>query len=134
MLTREACGKAVSAQAWNIFSKIAEVDCAIVPALQDRVLESHPELCFTMMNGGRPAAFGKKSEAGRAERLQLLEQTVPGSMVAAHVKRPSGCTNDDLLDALAVLWTAERYLRNEAQPLPGETERDERGLRMEIWY
>ena len=61
-------------------------------------------------------------------------QRESGSMFAARVKRPSGCANDDLLDALAVLWTAERYLRNEAQPLPGETERDERGLRMEIWY
>lgn len=133
-LTRDACGKAVSAQAWNIFSKIAEVDSVMTAALQDRVLESHPELCFTMMNGGRPAAFGKKSEAGRTERVQLLAQNLAGSTSAAALKRPSGCANDDLLDAMAVLWTAERYLRSEAEPLPRDTERDERGLRMEIWY
>jgi predicted RNase H-like nuclease len=133
-LTRACCGKAVSAQAWNIFAKIAEVDRLIDPLLQDRVLESHPELCFTMMNAGRAAAHRKKSEAGKAERLALLEQHVPRSMEAAAVKRPSGCASDDLIDALAVLWTAERHLRGQALPLPMEPERDQRGLRMEIWY
>jgi predicted RNase H-like nuclease len=133
-ITLATSGKSVGAQAWNIYGKIAEVDSAISPALQQRVLESHPELCFTMMNEGRPAAFSKKSVAGRAQRLELLERRLPGSMSAAALRRPSGCANDDLLDALAVLWTAERFLRGEARALPEQAELDDRGLRMEIWY
>lgn len=132
-LRRQIEGKSVSAQAWGIFAKIAEVDARISSELQALVIEAHPELCFTMMNGGTPAQFSKKTAGGRQQRIDLLLRSVPGSEVPIASARPRGSAPDDLLDALAVLWTAERYQRHEARPLPEVAERDERGLRMEIW-
>jgi predicted RNase H-like nuclease len=133
-LRRQVEGKAVSAQAWGIFAKIAEVDAQMSPELQALVIESHPELCFTMMNRGVPARSGKKTAGGRQERLDLLAGSLPGATHPIASPKPRGSAPDDLLDALAVLWTAERYLRNEARVFPYVPERDERGLRMEIWY
>jgi predicted RNase H-like nuclease len=46
--------------------------------------------------------------------------------------RPSGVGRDDVLDAMAVCWTAERVLRKKEIRVPGEPVRDSRGLRMEI--
>ena len=133
-LRRQVEGKAVSAQAWGIFAKIAEVDALMTPELQELVIEAHPELCFTMMNGRTPSSFGKKTEGGRQERISLLERHLSGAVAPLSSRRPPGSAADDLLDALAVLWTAERYQRREALRLPEIVERDERGLRMEIWY
>jgi predicted RNase H-like nuclease len=133
-LRRQIDGKAVSAQTWNIFAKIAEVDRIMTPALQDFVIEAHPELSFTMMNKGIPAAANKKTHEGRAQRLALLSSCLSGCEADVVAWRPRGAAHDDLLDALAVLWTAERFLRNEAQCRPEMADCDERGLRMEIWY
>ena len=47
---------------------------------------------------------------------------------------PSGVAIDDLLDAMAILWTADRYATGAAERLPESPEVDERGLRMEIWF
>jgi predicted RNase H-like nuclease len=133
-LRRSIEGKAVSKEAWGIFAKIAEVDAIVAPELQESLIEAHPELCFATMNGGRPLVNGKKTTAGRLERVELLRRCLPGSDANFDAPRPRGCAPDDLLDCLAVLWTAERYRRGEAARLPPVEERDDRGLRMEIWY
>jgi predicted RNase H-like nuclease len=133
-LRRQIDGKAVSAQVWNIFAKIAEVDRLMTPALQRLVIEAHPELSFAMMNGGIPAGANKKTVEGRKERLALLACSVSGCTEDVPNWRPRGAAHDDLLDALAVLWTAERFLRHEACCRPETADYDERGLRMEIWY
>ena len=41
---------------------------------------------------------------------------------------------DDLYDALALLWTAGRILRGEAERVPHDPPSDSRGLLMEIVY
>jgi predicted RNase H-like nuclease len=40
--------------------------------------------------------------------------------------------NDDLLDAFAACWSAERVLAGRARTLPAMPPMDEHGLRMEI--
>jgi predicted RNase H-like nuclease len=116
-------------QGLNLLPKIEEVDATMSPALQARVHEAHPELAFQEMNGGAPLLRGKRDPAGRAERRALLEQagiTVP--------PRPfAGEAADDLLDACAALWIAQRITRQEAIRVPERPLHDARGLRMEIW-
>ena len=46
--------------------------------------------------------------------------------------RRSQVGDDDILDAFAALWSAERLLRGEAITLPVEPELDATGLAMEI--
>jgi predicted RNase H-like nuclease len=133
-ISRTTTGKAISREAWNILAKIAEVDAVVTPALQQRIIEAHPELCFTMMQDGAPPVASKKAPSGRREREELLRSRLYGCTPILAAPRPRGAAADDLLDALAVLWTAERYRCGVAQALTDPAAVDERGLRMAIWY
>jgi predicted RNase H-like nuclease len=67
----------VSKQMFNIFPKICEVDALMMPALQSRVKEVHPEVAFAAMNGWTPLALPKKVKSqphapGLALRRGLL--------------------------------------------------------------
>ena len=125
-----ACGKCISQQTFNILAKIREVDAAMTPSLQERVVEGHPEVSFRAL-GGRPMCFNKKRPAGRAERRALLV----GVFDAALPERsPAGAALDDLNDACVLAWTAARVVSGQAQRLPPAPQHDGRGLRMEIVY
>lgn len=62
----------ISQQSFALFSKLREVDAAMSAAHQTRVFEVHPELRFYEMANAAAASHGKKSAAGRAERVSLL--------------------------------------------------------------
>lgn len=127
-------GRKLSKQAWNIVPKIRDVD-AVLRAdvkLQRRVREVHPEVSFQTL-AGRPLAHGKKLAEGQAERLALL-RPVFGAAVdqALAERRQLGSAVDDVLDAFAALWTAERIAAGTAHTLPTTPTKDAVGLRMEI--
>lgn len=119
-------------QTFNILPKIREADAAMTPAMQDCVVESHPEVCFWALAGERHLMHAKRTREGRAERLRLLE-TVYGEAVR-DVTPPRGAARDDLYDACVLAWTASHVAAGTAVHLPGRPQRDERGLRMEIVY
>ncbi len=121
--SRKLCGKGISKQSYFLFSKIREIDELITPELQRRVIEVHPELCFTML-AGRPAEHRKSTHEGFAERRRLLPIEWTETKLAA---KP-----DDILDALAVAWVAREFALGQARLIPAEPEFDARGLRMEI--
>ncbi|MDE2615908.1 MAG: DUF429 domain-containing protein [Burkholderiales bacterium] len=128
-------GKGMSIQAYNILRKVEQVDAALRASAADalRVHEVHPELCFMQMNGGRPLAHGKKSAAGHALRIRLLAPHFPGQaerLLDGFPRRQVQA--DDVLDALACLWTAQRLLRGQALSLPARAPRDACGLAMAI--
>ncbi|MBN3752720.1 DUF429 domain-containing protein [Paraburkholderia sp. Tr-20389] len=142
-LNREATGKGISQQAFNILRKIAEVDAALHrdPRDASRVFEVHPELAFMQLRvereGGEATGLveGKTKEAGHAKRKALLApvfgavlQTALDERFARHVQK------DDVLDAFAVLWSARRIASDSAVRLPAEEPRDSAGLPMVIRY
>ncbi|HEY3107676.1 MAG TPA: DUF429 domain-containing protein [Chloroflexota bacterium] len=129
-LARRDLGHGIGAQAFNIFAKIREVDAAMTPRLQSRVREVHPELCFAAMRG-QPCSHPKKSASGAAERLAALRASCQW-LGGEPPRPPRGAGRDDLLDALAVAWTAARIAAGAAETLPAAPERDPRGLRMEM--
>lgn len=137
-LTQEADGRKVGAQAWGIYAKVRDVDTVLAahPALQRRVREVHPEVSFREMNGGHSVEPGKKTLAGRARRLRLVEAWFgAGAFERVRVRiLEKDVAADDILDAYAALWTAERILRGEALMLPADPPVDPAGLRMEIVY
>lgn len=118
-------GSGLSRQAFNLLPRIAEVDAAVTPAVQERVVEAHPELAFARL-AGHPLTTTKRTADGRAERRRLL-----GSLGDATDRPPAGAAEHDLLDALALTLTAGRLLAGTAERL-GDGARDARGLRMEI--
>ena len=131
---RRAHNKGLSKQAWAIVPKILEVDAALRGdvRLRDKVREVHPEFCFTVMNDGRPMAHPKRTEAGQAERVRLLCRHFGSAVEEALLAKPRGCQADDLIDAFAALWTAERVAAGPARRVPEVDERDRYGLAMEM--
>ena len=124
--------RGVSAQVWAIAPKIREWDAALRDdaSARGRTHEVHPELSFAQMNGGKPLAAGKKSIEGALARRGLLVQYYGESAVAgverSYDRKSAGM--DDLYDALAALWSAERIARGEARSLPEPGEVDAMGL------
>ena len=131
-----ACGKRLSKQAFAILPKIAEVDAALRadPEQAARVFEVHPEVCFAVWNGRQPMRYPKASGFGFAERLALVEATFPGAAERARGQfARTEVSDDDILDALAALWTARRIERNVAIRVPESEVRDRAGLPMVMW-
>jgi len=130
-------GKGMSIQAYNILRKVEEVDAALraSAAQAQRVHEVHPEVCFMQMNGGQPLAHGKKSAEGRALRISLLAPHFADQAQRLLDEFPRREVQaDDVLDALACLWTARRLALARAISLPAAPLHDACGLRMAIHY
>lgn len=126
-ISAEITGKKLTKQTWNIVAKMRAVDAALSVGDEQRVIEVHPECAFAVMNGDRPLST-KHEREGIEVRAAFVERafgTVARSL--------PGATRDDILDAYAALWSAERYSRGEHRQFPSDREqRDERGLLMRI--
>ena len=134
-ISRAADGRGVSRQAWGIVPKIRDADEFVRarPGAQAWLREAHPELAFARLGTG-PMRSHKKTAAGRAERLAIVDGLF-GEAVFAAARRAIPArlaAADDLLDALALLAVAGRVARGEAEPLPADPPRDGAGLVMEI--
>ncbi len=157
-LRREVRGHGLSKQAFNLLPKIREVDTALTPHRQRRVCEAHPELAWFAATGA-PMRHGKRTMAGAAERRTALRQYLPGALEALDaflLERPAAAPAnnpaansaavaatatpadafalDDAYDAAILCRTAWRRAQGQAIRLPARPPRDQRGLRMEIWY
>lgn len=106
-----ASGRSLSAQAWNLVPRIADVDAAEVDHY--RVVEVHPELVFATLAG---PLGPKKTPDGAAARVAALREWLPGGWPP----HPRPARLDDALDALACAWTAQRWLAGTAEVLGGE--------------
>jgi predicted RNase H-like nuclease len=131
--------RAVSIQAFGIFSKIREIDALLRERaeLRQRVIESHPEVAFWRLNGGQAMRLPKKvkgmvNQPGMAERRTLLGGF---GLAREFLERtpPSGAATDDFLDACALLFIAARHARGEARPFPDPPGRDSHGIPVAIW-
>jgi predicted RNase H-like nuclease len=128
-------GLKMSRQTWGIVPKIKEVDAVLreAPDLRGATHEVHPEVCFFVMAGRRPLRYGKKTRSGKAQRLDLLTVHFGPSVASALARRPQfHCAEDDLIDAFAALWTAQRILAGLSETLPAVPPHDQYGLPMQI--
>lgn len=131
-LSRSRFSHGLQKQTFNILPKIKEADACLTPAMQQRVVESHPEVSFWALAGRNPLRYAKRSPEGRALRLRLLQTAFGPAM--RDLKPPYGAAWDDLYDACVLAWTASRVADGTAVHLPSEPQRDARGLRMEMVY
>ncbi|HJQ39203.1 MAG TPA: DUF429 domain-containing protein [Thermoanaerobaculia bacterium] len=130
---RVACDlqkRGISKQAWAIVPKVAQIDRLLQRHrhLRGRVYEVHPEVSFAAWNEHEPMAASKHSKKGLAARRALAEAHF-GSLPPV----PKHAGENDALDALAALWTAERILAGRAREL-GDARADLTGLPMRIVY
>lgn len=130
-----ACGKSLSRQAFAILPKIREVDEALRerPELRTRVREVHPEVSFRSWNGA-PLMEPKKTGFGFVARLKLVESAFAGASERVRREVPRNlASDDDILDAFAALWTANRIVAGQAITLPNATPPiDSAGLPMQM--
>ncbi len=137
-LNAAACGKRISAQAYNLLPKIREVDLLLCESLhwRARVFETHPEVSFAHMNGGAPVIESKKTGPGREQRQTLIADAFGSKTyaMARNAIRRRDAADDDIADAFACLFTAERIARGEHTTLPNRPATDGQGLPMRICY
>lgn len=117
--SRAASGKALSRQAFALLPRIEELDRLVRGDLAEVVVESHPELAFLRMNGGEQLE-PKRTAEGRRHRLELLTCVLPAGTDLAGAARAGGAPLVDAIDAAALVATARRLVRGEAQRLGGE--------------
>lgn len=124
--------RGVSKQGFAIVPKVEQIDRILQRhhELRGRVYEVHPEVSFAMWNGGEAIAASKRTPEGLAARRALASAHFGAEIVATV---PRGAHEDDLLDALAALWTAERIATGRAREL-GDAHIDVTGLPMRIVY
>jgi predicted RNase H-like nuclease len=129
----------VAKQTFHLFPKIREIDAVMTPSLQNQVVECHPELAFWALNGGQPLTTPKKIKSrpnpeGLGARVQLLQGAgFDPAMLRRRYFLVGQVGPDDLIDAAACCATALRIAAGSALRVPDRPDRDERGLRMEIW-
>jgi predicted RNase H-like nuclease len=128
--SRALFGRGLPKQTFHLLARIREVDALVDDAGPDRLVEVHPECAFAAM-AGHPLS-PKRTPAGVRERRALLEP-IYGDVTEIRLR---GARVDDILDAFAVLWSAERFARGVHATLgcgpDGSVERDRRGRPMRI--
>jgi predicted RNase H-like nuclease len=135
-ITLAITGKSVTKQTAAILPKIAEADVLIRSAsIGYRIYEVHPEVSFAEWDGA-PMAHRKKSQAGRENRQGLISSYF-GSCAFGRVRdsvRGRRVGADDVADAFAALWTAERIEQGRAGRYPRTKATDSLGVPMHIWF
>jgi predicted RNase H-like nuclease len=126
-VSRRACGRALSRQAWGLVGRIRDLD-DLLPT-ESNLFEVHPEVSFRLLAGHSLAP--KRSRVGALDRLAALSGW-RADVPAAMRRLPRGAAGHDGLDALAAAWSAQRWACGQAVVLPPSPERDARGRPMRI--
>lgn len=135
-LHKRITGKGARWPVWRIVRKLKEVDSAMTPRLQKRVREFHPELTWKRLAGSVLAP--KRGATGLLQRIDVLNKHNPSWLRGVKTARlPPTVKLDDVLDCLVGISVAHAIAENPRynKRLPeGDPPKDEKGLRMEIWF
>ena len=129
-------GVGLSKQSFYLLPKIRQIDEWLRKdsKLQKSIFETHPELSFWAI--GKQTAPSKHTTEGKDFRIQLLTQVGIWNesffdIIEQERKRANVISKDDILDALACLWSAYRCLHGIEQIIGKDEEGcDEEGLLM----
>jgi len=130
----------IAKQMFYLFPKIREIDAVMSPVLQDVIIECHPEVAFWALNGKTALSEPKKRKSSPyPPGLDLRRKLLRGAGYTAKLLTGPDCLRrhaapDDLLDACATAWTANRHAVGNSEHFPDDPPRDGQGLRMEIVY
>jgi predicted RNase H-like nuclease len=123
-VARRLTGRAISLQTFHIGPKIREWDALVLP---DHVVEVHPEVSVRTL--APEVGFApKKTARGAGQRIAALARWLDVGEALGDL--PSGARLDDVLDALAAAWSAQRWAEGRAEVLGEEV--DDRGRPMRV--
>ena len=124
LVSKRLFGKSMSLQSWYLFPKIKDVQ-TMIHHEDMQIYEIHPELSFRAMNNEQVILESKKSHEGFAIRNSLLalrfKHFIFEEIRNQYAKKD--VMDDDILDALAVLWSAKRIQSNKASFIPQAPEK-----------
>lgn len=133
MISYEYTEKKLTLQSWNITPKIIMLDdlLSIHSGLSEKVLESHPEHLFQLLNGGM--IYQKKNlKKGVKHRLSLVEESEPiADDFFRDIKeefRRNEVAEDDIVDAMVLALFAKKSLQKPIKTIPTEVETDAKGF------
>lgn len=134
-LNHSVLGKSLSAQSINIIPKIRELDEFLDDHREYKnvLCESHPELCFTRLNG-KALMVNKKTTDGLEERRSILEKYIEkGMMDGIRVRaKELRCMPDDIMDAACLAVSAALKAHGMCETIPEKPDEDSRGLEMQM--
>ena len=118
-VSKRLFGKSMSLQSWYLFPKIKDVQTIIHDA-HISLYEIHPELSFRAMNQEEVILESKKSKEGFEIRNALLRRHFESFDFESirNLYPRKDVMDNDILDAMAVLWSTKRIQANEASFLP----------------
>jgi predicted RNase H-like nuclease len=132
-LNRAHGGQGVTAQAFHLGAKIAEVDAWVRGGCGVRVVEVHPELSFAAMAGGEPLHDAKRTWAGASRRRALLLAAGLDLDTADLGEVAREAAADDVVDAAAAAWSAMRVVDGTSVSRPDPPEVFSDGWPAAIW-
>jgi predicted RNase H-like nuclease len=129
--------KSLSEQSLGIAKAIRQVDSFLQkhPTWKNKLVESHPEHCFAVLNDGIPIIEKKNQADGQRIRLEVLKRYYPDAdrIVERFLTAvPSRKKIDDVLDAAALAVCGMLGLQNGFMTIPAEPMIDKTGLLMQI--
>lgn len=134
---RRVLGKGLSKQSFAISPKIKEVDVFLRDndSFKGRVIESHPEVCFAMLNGN-PVLEKKTTQEGVEKRLNLLAKYHEGlhETIANKRFKKSVAQTDDIVDAMCMTVVAKLGNYEKLKTIPKKPQEDSKGLLMQMVY
>lgn len=139
-VNRAILGKGLSKQSFSICRKIREIDefLANSPEYKNRLLESHPEICFAMLNfNGLPIFESKKTEEGKERRLDLLNKYYKKTREIKHLIYSDPklkYIKDDVIDALCLAIIGMLGYKSGFNTIPENPMKDSRGIFMQMIY
>ena len=127
-------GKKLTSQSHAFCKMIRQVDEFLEEDKywQNRLVESHPEVAFQMLNGGKGLNHSKHTGEGVQERITILRQygIDPISLFAEFAPKQY----EDVLDALCLAVSAKLGCENGFQTIPEYPICDSRGLKMQMVF
>ena len=134
-LNQSVLGKSLSAQSISIIPKIRELDEFLDDHREYKnvLCESHPELCFTRLNG-RALMMKKKTAEGLEERRSILEKYIEKGMLDGIQVRAKElhCMPDDIMDSVCLAVSAALKAHGMCETIPENPQKDTKGLVMQM--
>ena len=127
-------GKKLTSQSHAFSKMIRQVDefLAENKCWQNCLVESHPEVAFQLLNGGKGLNHSKHTEEGVQERITILQQYGVDPIFLFTEFTPK--QYEDVLDALILAVSAKLGCKNGFQTIPANPSCDSRGLKMQMAF
>lgn len=127
-------GKKLPSQSYAFSKMIRQVDGFLErePSWRNCLVESHPEVAFQILNGGKGLDFSKHTEEGIAERISILRSHHIDPLPCLTQFSPKQHT--DVLDALCLAVSAKLGCENGFRTIPARPVCDKHGLKMQMVF